>query len=544
MGIRIDNGEVIDPIHEEDCVSRSVHIKDGKIVKDAGKDAFVIDAKDCVVMAGGVDIHTHVAGPKINFARLMTPEDHRYEHITREGGYERSGTGGVAATTYTTGYRYAEMGYTTIVEPAVPPLGARHAHEEMVDIPMLDKALFVLLGNSEIIFQYLEKGEQEKVKEYVSWIMDATKAYSVKIVNPGGTNLWKYRGNLSDIDEKLRDFNVTPRQIINSIADAMTELGLPHPLHLHCNNIGLPDSYKTVIATINAMEGRPVHLTHLQFNSYGSSGKRKFNSQVPALADIINSNPNITIDVGQVVFGHTVTITADGPFEYHLHKLGGQKWYNGDVECEDGCGVVPYDYKRKSFVNCVQWAIGLELFLLIDDPWQVFLTTDHPNAGPFMAYPTIIKMLMDKDFRKEQISKISAEAQLEIPLKVLEREYSFYEIAVITRAGTAKRLGMTDKGHIGIGADGDIAIYRKSNDYEEMFSIPAYVIKDGEIVVKDGKVVKQVDGRTYYVKPTTGHADIKSDLEDFFENYYTININNYPVGLEYLHRPQLTPCLD
>ncbi len=542
MGIRIDNGEVVDPANKVNRQKIPVHIKDGKIVADAGSDCHVIDAAGCVVMAGGVDIHTHVAGPKVNFARLMLPEDHRYDHISREDGYERSGAGGVVATTFTTGYRYSEMGYTTIIEPAVPPLGARHAHEELVDIPQVDKAIFTLLGNSEIIFQYLENGEKNKLQEYIAWIIDTTKSYSVKIVNPGGANLWKYCDNLHNIDEKLKDFDITPRDIVTGVSDAMTALKMPHPLHLHCNNLGVQDSYKTVLATIDALEGRQIHLTHLQFNSYGSGGKRKFSSEAPRLADMVNSNPNITIDVGQVLFGRTVTITADGPFEYHLHKMTGSKWYNGDVECEDGCGVVPYDYKRKSFVNCVQWAAGLELFLLVDDPWRVYLTTDHPNGGPFISYPYIIRMLMDKDFRKEQISKISAEAGTEIPLKVLEREYSLEEIAIITRAGTAKRLGLTNKGHIGIGADADVTIYRKSDNYEEMFATPAYVIKDGEIVVRDGKVVKQVFGRTFYVKPETGVADIQGDLEDFFRDYYTINIANYPVGLEYLPNAQLVEC--
>ncbi|MDH4183774.1 MAG: formylmethanofuran dehydrogenase subunit A [Nitrospinota bacterium] len=543
MGIRIENGEVIDPTHNENRVKRTVHIKDGKIVADAGRDAMVIDATGCVVMAGGVDIHTHVAGPKVNFARLMRPEDHRYEHVTREGGYERSGTGGVAATTFTTGYRYCEMGYTTIVEPAVPPLGARHAHEELVDIPQVDKAIFTLLGNSEIIFQYLQKGEMSKITEYISWIMDATKAYSVKIVNPGGANMWKYRGNLHDIDHKLKDFDVSPRQIITSISDSMTALGLPHPLHLHCNNLGVPDSYKTVLATVAAMEGRPLHLTHLQFNSYGSSGRRKFSSQAPALAQMMNDNPSITCDVGQVLFGKTTTITADGPFEYHLHELSGAKWYNGDVECEDGCGVVPYDYKRKSFVNCVQWAAGLELFLLVDDPWRVFLTTDHPNGAPFVTYPHLIRLLMDKDFRQEHVAKISVDAAGEIPLKALEREYSLYEIAIITRSGTARRLGLAHKGHLGPGADGDVAVYRLGRDYEEMFAKPAWVIKEGQVVARDGKVTKQVFGKTLFVHPPRGGADIEADLADFFESYYTVNINNYPVGMEYLHHPQLIPCL-
>ena len=82
-----------------------------------------------------------------------------------------------------------------------------------------------------------------------------------------------------------------------------------------------------------------------------------------------------------MLFGNTVTITADGPWQHLLYKLTGRKWGNLDVENETGCGIVPYTYKEKNLVNAVQWAVGLELLLLINDPWRIFLTTDHPNGA-------------------------------------------------------------------------------------------------------------------------------------------------------------------
>ena len=88
-----------------------------------------------------------------------------------------------------------------------------------------------------------------------------------------------------------------------------------------------------------------------------------------------------------MLFGDTVTITADGPWQHLLYKLTGRKWGNIDVENETGCGVVPYVYKEKNLVNAVQWAVGLELLLLIDDPWRIYLTTDHPNGAAFWRYP-------------------------------------------------------------------------------------------------------------------------------------------------------------
>ena len=68
-----------------------------------------------------------------------------------------------------------------------------------------------------------------------------------------------------------------------------------------------------------------------------------------------------------------------------------------DIECDAGCGVVPFRYRDRDFVNALQWAIGLEMFLLVRDPWRVFLTTDHPNGAPFTSYPHLIRLLMDRE---------------------------------------------------------------------------------------------------------------------------------------------------
>ena len=67
----------------------------------------------------------------------------------------------------------------------------------------------------------------------------------------------------------------------------------------------------------------------------------------------------------------------------------------------------------KDFYGALQWAVGLELFLLIDDPWRVFFTTDHPNGAPFTAYPKLFELLMSREARNEMaagLSKIGAGA--------------------------------------------------------------------------------------------------------------------------------------
>ena len=74
---------------------------------------------------------------------------------------------------------------------------------------------------------------------------------------------------------------------------------------------------------------------------------------MPELADYVNAHPNLTVDVGQVLFGETTSMTGDGPLGYYLHKVTGRKWFNADTEMEAGCGIVPITYKEKSFVHAL-----------------------------------------------------------------------------------------------------------------------------------------------------------------------------------------------
>ena len=159
---------------------------------------------------------------------------------------------------------------------------------------------------------------------------------------------------------------------------------------------------------------------------------------LPTIAEYFNAHPNLTADAGAVLFGDTVTITADGPWQHLLYKLTGHKWGNLDVENETGCGIVPYSYRPSNLVNAVQWAVGLELLLLIDDPWRCTSRTDHPNGACFWRYPEIIQLLMSAAFRKECLSGLSPKAASHIFLPEITREYTLYEIAIITSAGPAR----------------------------------------------------------------------------------------------------------
>jgi formylmethanofuran dehydrogenase subunit A len=206
-----------------------------------------------------------------------------------------------------------------------------------------------------------------------------------------------------------------------------------------------------------------------------------------------------------------------------------RKWVLGDIECDAGCGVVPFKYREQSFVNALQWIIGLEIFLLVEDPWRVSMTTDHPNGAPFTSYPHLIRLLMDKSFRDEQLDKLNADAKTASALGEITREFSLYDIAIITRAGPARLLGLKDRGHLGAGAAADIAVYRDDADRERMFTSPAYVFKDGELIARDGTLLATPTGGIHYVRPEYDRA-IETRVREFAQQHLATRFENIAIG--------------
>jgi formylmethanofuran dehydrogenase subunit A len=506
--LRIVNGVVHDPMNGVDGEERDVCIRDGRIVEDLPDGAPELDAQGAYVLPGGVDIHCHIAGPKVSHARALQPERSRGRELEAplwaDGSRGRSGTGGTVPSSHVTGYRYAGLGYTTAMEAALPPSGARSTHQELRDIPTLDRGMYVLAANHRFFLEALADGEREVARAFLGWLVRRTGAFTLKAVNPGGVEAWKqHRGNVTDVNEAVDGFGVTPLEILREMAAAADEMGLPHPVHIHATNLGVAGNVQTTLETMRALEGRRAHFAHAQFHAYGDDGEGRPVSAARRLVEHVNEHPEISLDVGQVMFGEATTMTADGPVGHLLHRLSGERWYNLDTELETGCGIVPYRYRPERYVHALQWAVGLEMFLLADDPWRVVLSTDHPNGGSFLSYPRLIRLLMDSTFRRERLEQVHPDVVEGTALADgLDREYTLNEIVVVTRAGPARLLGLEDrKGHLGPGADADISVYDRGDDWEATFRSPRWVFKSGQEVLREGEPVRATAGRTLTASP-------------------------------------------
>jgi formylmethanofuran dehydrogenase subunit A len=137
-------------------------------------------------------------------------------------------------------------------------------------------------------------------------------------------------------------------------------------------------------------------------------------------------------------------------------------------------------------------------------------------------------------------------------LPSIDRELSLYELAIVTRAGQAKALGLAPKGHLGVGADADVAIYninpqrfdisKKYKVARKAFTEAAYTVKGGEIVVKDGEIVKPVKGKTYWIDVATSMPrEINDDIKKKFREYWTVEYKNYPLPKGFIHTSSPIP---
>ena len=435
--IRISNGRVYDPVNGWNGDVRDVYYEDGVIAAPPTEPLHEIetfDASGCAVLAGGIDPHAHIAGEPLSLLR-----DAGNPAVPNDG---------------TLGREYAKMGYTLAVNAAVPALAARHTLAEENAIPLLDTANLIWVGENPVLLELAKSGSNEELDQYLSWLLAVSGGWGLKLINP----------REGDTDGELPYAELTERLIA-----ANERLELPHALHLHHPYLGRADAYASVAETMARAEGRRLHLAHLQFYGYRRDSEGRTYSAAEPLAKALGEHLNVTCDVGAVVFGRAAVVTADAAF---AKKLGrGKPGFRSALwELDGAFGVLPLTYAAENAMGATQFLTGLELLLLAENPEQIFLTTDHPNGGPFTAYPYLIRLLMDKPFRDEEIQKLSAKAVSLSAVPSISGEYSLYEIAMITRSGPAGALGMPSRGHLGVGASGGIAVYRELENKQKMFS--------------------------------------------------------------------------
>ncbi len=479
----IKNGRLIDGHRDQ---IGDLWIRDGKFVDPPAADQrpeWQFDATGRVVMPGGVDMHSHFVGPKVNAGRQLTTR-------TSLG---QQAVGSVVPDLRATELMYAGLGYTTAFDAAVPPAFSQMAQLEIAQLSLIDAGFFVMAGNHSTMLNAVAAEDEDRVHQFAEHLFAASGAHAIKIVNPGGVDDWKAgrREPTTSIDRTLVDHKTTPRAILRMLSQANDRLKRPHAIHIHCNQLGLPGNWQTTLETMKALGDQRGHLAHIQFHSYrDADDEASFGSAVPPLADYLNKHENLSVDVGQIMFGKTVSMTGDSVLGYYLQQISGKPWVSHDTGGETGCGISPIEYRHKNRIHGLQWAIGLEWMLSVTNPWQLALSTDHPNGASFLVYPQIIELLMRPELRRQKIESLHDDVRHHSNLYDMNRAYTLQEIAITTRSAPAKLLGLENKGSLQVGADADLTIYNLNDDICQMFQFPRLVMKDGRVTIDDGQLSK------------------------------------------------------
>jgi formylmethanofuran dehydrogenase subunit A len=136
---------------------------------------------------------------------------------------------------------------------------------------------------------------------------------------------------------------------------------------------------------------------------------------------------------------------------------------------------------------------------------------------------------MDRSYRDELLSRVNPALLAGSALADgIRREYTLEEIAIVTRAGPARLLGLGAKGHLGVGADADVTVYNRQENVAEMFATPRYVVKGGSLVVEEGQLRRAPVGRRLHVRPEFDRA-VEAGLRRYFDAYSTVSFDHYPV---------------
>jgi formylmethanofuran dehydrogenase subunit A len=465
----IKNGTVYDPRNGINGEKMDIFIDNGKIVdvpKSIPGPEEIIDASGKTVMPGGIDVHSHVATYGLNLARFTLD----------------------FPTVNEIGYAYAKMGYTHVNEPLMTLNTASYVHHELSSIPFVDTSAFIVVNLADMANQIRRK-EKEEAKNSLLLLIALTRAIGVEIYDVGVRYAKKgyfYR----DIDtKKCLNFMYQVSQLKSEPAEKGEEL--PR-IHLRTYP-GLLDEDVDVLSAFS--------LAHIAF---GIDNEERYAAAKEVVkkggfADLGIFNPeytNMQIGYDVPVFASTST---SAPAEY------GNKFLSMDIGLEKPLILSKHDERGDGDVQskCIYYSLKFALesveYLDLDrDSCCISFSTDSPNGGFLHYYPPIFSLLLSSRSRKEIDG-----------LPDVDTEFSLYQLAAITRMNPARLLGLKNKGHLGIGADADIAIYdlnldidTDSREVAKKLGNCEYLLKGGNEVIYEGNMnlKEEVEKKTFYLK--------------------------------------------
>ena len=176
MLTRIKGAHIVDPANKRDEIG-DLSIRGDEIVAppDGGAEADeTVDASGLVAMAGGIDIHSHIAGANVNTARLMLPEQHR-AHARRPAATPLSEVGWSTFETGRSMRKWVSRSWSSRRSRRI--MRCTHISSSPT-LPIIDKAILAILGNDDFVLGLMRSGEgAAAIRDHVAWILETTRRW-------------------------------------------------------------------------------------------------------------------------------------------------------------------------------------------------------------------------------------------------------------------------------------------------------------------------------------------------------------------------------
>jgi len=223
--------------------------------------------------AGSVDIHSHLASSSCNHARPLIPDG---TPPTPRGTGSRRGrgarfareTGGTVPSHLDHRYRYAGLGYTlhsTRRWPrSCPPLSHRRRRHAVCGMAVSTSSW----ARNELSLRQIETGSRSAPGiRRLAASLDGRLRLSDR-ESRRGRGVEGRPAQRTRLDESIGGRKVTLVPCWRRSRAPQMPLHLPHPVHIHCNNLGIPGT-SARLRSMQALSGQRAHFTHLQFHCYG-----------------------------------------------------------------------------------------------------------------------------------------------------------------------------------------------------------------------------------------------------------------------------------
>ena len=526
----IKNGIVFDPLNNIEGEVKDILIENGSIVDKFSSETDIkeINANNKTVIPAALDIHAHFASQQVNWVRLLGSKNKRFQEI-----WEGLRLESIAKN-------YISNGYTFILEANVFPSLAKQTIFNFKQMPVLDKAMLLNVSNFWPLELEFQKGKIEDMAIFLSDLLSKTKGFGFKAYNPFESSSWDFKVLRDDISKQGRLYNFNALDVYENLTKCVEFIGLPHSIHTHIEGYEQEQGVKNLFEVLDRIKslgltsknGRAqiFHLAHASaYNVDGDNTK---------LIKFFNENQDFDLDLGFLGFNEmNPLITSDRRL---INSLGGideqHQLIKSAIEIEGDLFSTIRTFNKKNEADCIFWANSIDIALNLKNKYQIQSSINFPNYANISDIPQIATWLMSRAARDNYIEGMNTNFQKKTKIKNNYNSLSFKDYVIITRASSAKSLGLSKiKGNLGRGTDGDLNILdinitdidvdKKHDELIKVLSNIEYVIKAGKVVKKNEMINLNVQGKIFWSVGQLQKEDtsaILSKKKDFYQKYGSI----------------------